>query len=371
MRFDEYEELVQRGVDFGIDGAISITGNSVGDLCVAGKYLALPLAHVSPRYKRHEVIEVVIPGAGGNKNLCFLLTCKGTPYSYSAASALEVGAFLTDARKHEVDVEMIQSGAYTFRRDYVLVHSMFVKAYCLDYLPGSYLWGGYYHEGIGTPPSNSTRATGILAAKNLRLPTAMHERSAARANSDPSAFGRFLALYHLIELSFDFDLINEIKALPEDLKRVGKLLATFDEKELSRLNRLVKKYWTDETTLMRSLTTVFGDVSHSIQLEEMLFDYGKEGFPWGMKDDEPKRVRFLTAIRGASPKESLKRAGCDPTVENLQKAISYIIYRFRCAIAHASIGECILTPADDLFIETVGEPLVFEFLKNMYSSSAS
>ena len=354
----------QSPIDFGIDPSISVTA-ARGDKCAADNFLALAIDYTSPRYGRNQVIEIKFADRSRNGNIAFLLTCKDTQYQYSQASIYHVAAVLADAEVS--DTSLVKSGAYSYRSDYFVIHAMALSNYERRYQSGSHIWGGLYHRGSTPFASVVAGQSTISAVPNLKLPTRMHERAAARANSDRNSIGRFLSLYHLIELSFDYDLINEIKALPDDLKRVGKLLANFDEKELARLARLIKRYWPDITSLLAALKLAFDlKPSFAAQLEEMLFDYGKDGFPWGLKDNEPRRRKFLTTIRGVCTLEQLAKDGCEPTVENLQKAVAFVIYRFRCAIAHASIGEYILTLEDEDFVEKVGEPLVRSLVYRMY-----
>lgn len=365
MRHSQFiSQLEQSLIDFGIDPSIAVT-HARGDKCAANNFLALAIDYTSPRHGRNQVIEVKFADRPRNGNIAFLLTCKDTQYQYSQASIYHVAAVLADAEVS--DTSLVKSGAYSYRSDYFVIHAMALSNYERRYQSGSHIWGGLYHRGSTPFASVVAGQSTISAVPNLKLPTKMHERAAARANSDPNSIGRFLSLYHLIELSFDLDLINDIKALPDDMKKVGKLLANFDEKELPRLVRLIKKYWPDVTSLLATLKLIFDlKPSFATQLEEMLFDYGKDGFPWGLKDSEPRKRKFLTTIRGVCTLEQLGKDGCEPTVENLQKAVAFVIYRFRCAIAHASIGEYILTLEDEDFVEKVGEPLVRSLVYRMY-----
>lgn len=362
MLFTEYSNLIQAGFNFGIDSSLIVS--NFNDNCAVDNWIALSVNYTSPRFSRNEVHEVRFSDRPGNKNLCFLLTTKDVSYDYTAASAIHVAAFLADAATS--NSAEINAGTYRYCKDYVVIYRNLYNYYINLFKNSSHIWGGFYHE--NAPTHTLSSCTHVTAFPGLTLPTHYHQSEAFRANSDYSALGRFLSLYHFLELSFDYDLVEDIKALPDDLKRIGKLLASFDHGELARLQRLVMKYWKDEKTLSEALGCAFASGPFSARFRELLFEYEKDGFPWRYKDDQSKFNIFLTAastsFTSAHFNEKDKKLAW--SLENLQKALAFIIYRFRCAIAHASIGECVLTAGDDNFVNEVGEPLIMALISNVF-----
>lgn len=362
MFFDEYTNLIQSGTDLGID--VSLNVNEFRGFCAVDGWVALKVEYASPRFKRNEVHDIDFSDRSKDKNLCFFLTTADQFYNYTAASPLHVSAFLADADAS--NIAEIESGTYRYRNDYIVIFRALYDRYNRDFKNSSHIWGGFYHN--NTPSHTLSTCNKIIAYPGIYLPTDFHESEAFRANSDSSALGRFLALYHLLELSFDYDLVEEIKALPGDLKRIGKLLASFDHGELPRLQRLVIKYWKDEKTLAETLGRAFSNTHHKSRLHELLFEYEKDGFPWRFKDDSAKFQIFLTAASTSFTEAHFvdKSRKLAWTLENLQKALAFMIYRFRCAIAHASIGECVLSSADEDFVNQVGEPLLLDLISNVF-----
>lgn len=364
MNYQDFSFLVNSGVVLGIDPSVVVKQDQ--NQCAAGGFIALPLSYTTPRYERNQIYEIKFADRPRDGGLCFLLTTSQEVYTYTAASAMLVAAYLADANIDD-QVE-IASGAYRFKKDYVVIPPLLRSRYTSRYMHSSHVWGAFYHEGVAVPTAAPPKTGNILAFPDLALPTELHKVEAFRANADPSAIGRFLALYHLIELSFDYDLIQDIKSLPQDLKAVGKLLAEFDHGELPRLNRIIKKKWTDEASLASALAELFSPSLFDSQLEELLFGYGKDGFPWLFKDDQAKFQKFLSTARISFTAEKFSMAKLGWSLENLQKAICFVIYRFRCAIAHASIGECILSSGDDDFVESKAEPLIMAAISRIYRS---
>ena len=360
MFFTDYDALSKAGADFGVDPSLNVKPFNLD--CSVDGWVAIGVSFVSPRFARNELHEVTFSDRPDDRNLCFLLTTGGQIYDYTASSAMYVAAFLADAKTS--DIEEIDSGTYRYRSDYIVIFRGLHNRYLEKFKDSSCIWGGFYH---GNAPTHSlSRATQVTAFPSLALPTFFHHSEAFRANSDSSALGRFLTLYHLIELSFDYDLVEEIKSLPSDLKRVGKLLASFDHGELPRLHRLVAKYWKDENTLSEALGHVFANTPFNTRLHELLFEYEKDGFPWRFKDDHSKFQLFLTTASSSFNKSGFSTAKLGWNLENLQKSVVFIVYRFRCAIAHASIGECVLSTSDDDFVHNIGEPLLMRLLANIF-----
>jgi hypothetical protein len=48
-----------------------------------------------------------------------------------------------------------------------------------------------------------------------------------------------LKKYHLLELLFDYDFVENIKSLGTDLRGIGQLLSEYSSKEINRLNNVV------------------------------------------------------------------------------------------------------------------------------------
>lgn len=357
-----YTDLVRQVPfeDLKIDASLAVS-EFQGECAVDG-YIAIPILHLSTRYQRNETFKIDLDSHAVAK--CYLLSCKGEAFTYGEAPALLAAAYLRDAKSE--DLEESQPFDYLFKYDYVVLETQFYESYTEEYKSSSAIWGGFSHD---TPLELNGQITGvnsIRAIGNLQLPTSDHRTATLRAIYDSTPLGHYLALFHLLELSFDYDLVEDIKTLGADLKGIGKLLATYNNSEYQRLLRLIKKYWTDESSLACSLEEFFRTSSHDAVIDELLYAYEKDGFPWAFNDNIQKRNDFIAHSKHSFNKASIERARFGWTLDHLQKSAAYIIYRFRCAIAHASIGEHILTVNDSKLVSEKAEPLLISFIAQMY-----
>jgi hypothetical protein len=358
MRYEEWEGF--DSTELGIAEEFKVT--NFGGECSVNGFVALAVNYFSPRYLVNEIYEISIQTQSAGK--AYLLTCEGQPFDFQIASEFFACAFLKDVAKE--DLEGPKSSMYNFKSSYVVIESTLLAEYNNFYNTSSAIWGGFSDASVSHVSHKIPPNQPILALPNIDLPTASHHDVVVRANKDFSILGRYLALYQLIELSFDYDLVEDIKRLGQDLRNIGKVLAQYNHTETVRLNRLIAKYWNDENTLLDALGQFFTASAYDAEIEDLLFGYEKDGFPWNLKTDAAKRSAFLVQARVSLDKQSMTKVKCSYTLEELQKAVGYIIYRFRCAIAHASIGEYIITLDDEQFVHEKAEPLLMRLIFEMY-----
>ena len=352
MNFQEYQSLISDGVSIGIDPSLEI--KAVNSYCAVNGFIAKPLTTVSPQYTRDSEIDVAL---GTGMGTAFLLTSRGSNFEFSEASHLWAAAYLQEqtlpgAKNSPAD--------FRFTHDYLLIHELVLRRYESKYQKGSAVWGGFTHPTEQPHPLvQYDKRTLIKATPHIALPTTEHIEATFRAAAQPSALDRYLSLYHLLELSFDYDLVEQIKTLDQNLKGIGKLLNSYSQSEFERLNRLIQKYCTDNNYLAGLLTQTFSSTTHRPTLEEMLFDYSKDSNPFKDKRD----AVMLAAAIGFS-EANFKTNKLDWNL--IGKFTSYVIYRFRCSIAHATIGEFIISNSDETFVAEVAEPLILGIACKVY-----
>lgn len=345
--------------DLRIDSSLQLT-EAYGQCSVNG-YIAIPVYHLSSRYRLND--NFIIRLNQHDSHDCALLTCKGTPFTYGEASAPSAAAFLRDAKVEDLHETYAD---YVFKNDYVVVKDLAYAIYHSRYKETSAIWGGFSHQRSLPEHEKITSSHTIEAFSDLCMPTSEHSLATLRSMHEATSLGQYLSLYHLIELSFDYDLLEDLKALGSDLKGFGKLIATYNNAEYHKLLRIIKKYWTDENSLEQHLRDFFSHSPFDATIDEMLYEYDKEGFPWMFKDNSSKRVQFAAHVKHTFTKASIETAKFGWTLDHLQRAAAYIIYRFRCAIAHASLGEHILTIHDSKLVTTKATPLLMGLIDHMY-----
>lgn len=346
--------------DLRIDSSLKLS-EAYGQCAIDG-YIAIPIYHLSPRYRSNEEFHIKLnqhPNYG-----CWLLSCKGERFTYGEAPASLTAAFLRDARVD--DVIENQYSDYIFKQDYVVVKDIAYATYHTHYRDTSAIWGGFTHKKVFPLHEKLSHPHTIHALSDLSIPTVDHDTTTLRVMHDSTPLGHYLSLYHLIELSFDYDLLQDLQALGSDLKGFGKIIATYNNTEYQKLLRLVKKYWTDEASLEAHLRNFFSHSQFNTSIDELLFEYEKDGFPWTFKDQPDKRAKFISHIKNSFSKECLTKAKLGYSMDYCQRTIAYVIYRFRCAIAHASIGEYILTINDSELVTKKATPLLLGLINQIF-----
>lgn len=153
-------------------------------------------------------------------------------------------AFLNEANLDEYNLD-----EYKFKYNYVLLKESFYFTYKEHYLKTSPLWGGFSHNLEYTEPSSILLNNVLEINTNYKLKDfdRYEYENAIRAIEQPYAFERFLKLYHLLELQFDYHLIKRIKSLniPENSNRIGILLNDYSRNEQDRLHDLISFYCSD------------------------------------------------------------------------------------------------------------------------------
>ena len=362
MNFIEYQKLLADGLAIGIDPSLQVS--NFNGACAVNGFVALRLTSVSPQYERATEIEILL---GVDPGSAYLITTKNSPFLYSQASHLWTAAYLAEQLVAGVIAEVNQGSqvSFQFENDYVAIKSLTFDLYVERYRQSSVVWGSFTHPAEqNSALINFQRNTPISAKDDLKLPTPEHWEIALRSASQSSALDRYLNLYHLLELSFDYDLVEQIKRLDKDLKGVGKLLSSHNNSEFEKLKKLLLRYCVDISFLAASLNAVFSKDEHRPVLWEMLFDYSKDSNPY--KD---KRAEFITLATTGFTQSIFIANKFEWKLDRLVHLAGYIIYRFRCSIAHASIGEFIIGNSEEKFVAEVAEPLIKSILFSVYSNS--
>jgi len=287
--------------------------------------------------------------------------------AFCALSEYKQMAFLADADPWAD----INSGNIRFSTDYLLIPIIRYGEYIHDFKNTSPIWGGYSHKNNSLNNDVSEEDSQcIIAKRNVLLPTNHHFVSAEMATHEPFAFQAYLKLYHLLELSFDLELVKSIKNLGDDLKGIGKLLIDSHRKERDILQNLFKKYINVNSDIEKALEKAF-EPKYWAKIKEIMFEYEKDGNP--LKDvkklnrfDELATLGKLSEVECHSKKIETNQDDYELFVIKL---ITYYVYRIRCCIAHNRIGEYVMCTDDEPMILNVMIPLIRELLCQIYKQN--
>lgn len=293
-------------------------------------------------------------------------------------SVAKMCAYLVDVANENFEYKI-----YKLTRDYLIVEEQYYADYVSLYKNSSILWGSFYHEDDKVVEDALKQVkTAITCLPNLELPTPFHHDNAQRAIVQPYAFERFLKNYHLLELLFDYKVIQDIADNRHDIKVAGFILhkSYKENEELDRLQYLLTNCL-DINKLIDKLNNIihFQNLATSI-----FFQYGKKGNPFSTQDKFDEVLVSSTLFQETSfyvLKNNIPETNNKTGLPKLKhqkedhktfilEITAYWIYRIRSSIAHSKIGEFLLSsnePEHERFMIKFAEPLLQEVLVQCFT----
>lgn len=348
MNLDEIKHLEESDFSYISEGRIQ-TIEDINGVCFINEKIAIPITEISPYYKDEE--DIPINDEDGN-NLGMLCFCKKiNPIYINELTDWQFVAFLIDSNYDELIYP-------TFKFDYLVLEKSKYQEYIDNYYKSAPLWGKFCHT-VNIPQPHRLKQNEIIAIKNILLPTNYHEENSIRAIKEPYSFERYLKQYHLLELVFDLELVNKIKALNDDLMGIGKVLNDYKRDDIERLKSIVSLKCTDHNAIARLLNKV---EPHINKAQLVFFDFGKDNNPLKSFID---LNNILSETDGFEKPENVKKHASIKETDYpafILKLATYWVYRIRCCIAHNKIGEYVMKYDDEPFVAEFGEMLLNEIL---------
>lgn len=309
------------------------------------------------------ILAVDVKSSDGN-DLGLLLLLKGR--EVSSFSELSLSEFLS----YLIEVPFPQVGIlpYVFNNDYFVAVDNRGLEYRENYFDAAPIWGQFTH--IRMPAIATKTISSIVAVDKIAIPSQHHREVFSRYVHSINPLERYLRLYHCVELLFDAVVVLKIKSLGPDIRDFSTIMADHGKSELERLKAIAKGFVTDH----ERLASFFPQMANFEPLALKVFqDFSKEGNPVNPKDQNVRWSRLLAKLRAGQ----YSNADIDPTIrvqepysDFIAKLAVYWIYRIRCSIAHSRVGEFILEDRDHAFVTEFGEPLLLEFVRQIFTSQS-
>jgi hypothetical protein len=367
MKYDDLKELDDSDLRYDITQFSEHDG-----ICTLNGMIPIEVDAVSFSYEGDIDIEV----CNEHDNfLGFLCICK---------SLTDINiASLTDARYlayiHEVDKHTFEVGLpYKFTKNYLVIDVCEYDDYKNKYMSSAPIWG-FFHSNAESSLPEAYRFTPskLIARPGIDIPTRYHQESSMRSVVQPYAFERFLKLYHLLELIFDWNLVQKIKSLNDDLQGIAQLLNEYSgsvNNELERLKVLLKSKCNDNKKIDK-IADCLNKINSPDYLDKgikIFFNYSKSGNPYKISNITPFPdlmsqggfSRTNTKENNPNNIKGIANSTYDDLVINFS---AYCIYRVRCCIAHNRIGEYVMSNDDEGFVVEFAEPLLREVLCQIFS----
>lgn len=342
----------------------SIVENVNGMLCFDG-YIPFPII-VNQSYDKTQMIDV--KHSNGEILGYIFFSNDNRIIPKTDMSVMCFAAYLIDVEKDD----FLAGIDYMLKVDYLVIKKDKLTEYEQKYKASSGLWGGYIHKDIANFPSPPffLTVTEITATENIELPTNWHSDHLTRSIQQPYSFERFLKQYHLLELLFDWQIVEDIKALGDDIYGAGLILRDYGKgEEINRLIDSLSRGLKDISKIESKLNLVSSFKSQGIAL---FYTYGKESNPLKESGEDFTNPIKLNKLldKGGFTEANVKKYHSIPDYRKfIIKLTCYWIYRIRSSIAHAKIGEYQLSYQDEAFMVQFAEPLLKEVLIQCFTKT--
>jgi hypothetical protein len=323
---------------------------------VINNKVVIPVNNVSSHIKRDRDISIV--DDNGVEIAVLVLTKSFESKQISQLTTPQFIAFLNETSSFFPESD----SHYKFQSDYVVLKRENNNIYLRNYYKTAPVWGGFSHpyNRINIADNVQVEVNEIKAIRNLSLKGNYFIESSIRALKQPYGFERFLKLYHLLELNFDYYLIEKIKKLDVKINadRIGKLLNEYGDNEIIRLTNIIEDNCSGGIS---EIVTKLNEIKNFQDIAFEIFNrYSKRQI---LIEDETNFKAFLASGDFSEQNLRYHKISIQPNYNRfILKLTAHWIYRVRCSIAHSTIGEFILRNEDEVFIVKFCEPLLKEII---------
>jgi hypothetical protein len=261
-----------------------------------------------------------------------LFYLKNQEFETSAMSLLQFYVYLS-----ECEVTDLQLPNFAFKYNYILIHKDYIDEFHLKFSSTSAVWGGFkISENIDLISYYKKQVLTIEIPDELKELDLYAQDSILRALDQKHSFERYLKLYHLLELEFDYSLIKKIQSLniTTDSNSIGSLLNEYSRNENERLFDLISGSCFDVNKLASKLNNI---KSYQTLGEEIFIKFGK-GNKGNLYLSDLTKYNDLLAdsnsfldINSVQTFASVKNSDYNKFIHTVT---AYWIYRVRCSIAH-------------------------------------
>jgi hypothetical protein len=318
---------------------------------------ALPLCYVKSSLSSEEDIEI---HDENNEVIGYLCLLNEKHKQVSALTEAQYIAYMYDKGINS-DEEY-----YLFSYSYVIIKQDHYTNYITRYKDTSMLWGGYSHDTL-LEEKYTKNIPKITVKSNILIPTTIHRDSLIKATASISHFERYLKYYHQLEILFNYIHVRKLINAGGDLSSFNKIVASYNREDIKNIQQLLEDYINDITKLEAIFNMAF---PYLTIIKDIFYNFGKDSNPL---KDETRWSKFndLLTLQNLSCVEAtttklVKNAEEYKTL--LLKVTGYWIYRIRSSIAHNKIGEFIMEDIHQEFVVEIGEELLLEVIKQIFSS---
>lgn len=316
--------------------------------------IAIRISEIASHYDTSADISIFNSTGDEIGVLCF--TRELGPVNWRTLTESQFIAFLSEASFHD------RENDFNFEYNYVILKDSFYVTYIHTYRNTAPIWGGFIHASESNLTSYK-RVVPRIDLQEIILNNDLFKENSKRAVMQTFAHERFLKLYHLLELRFDVEIVQQIQSLDFSVypERIGKILSDYSHTEFIRLKSIIDDNCQDINLLVSVLNQInnFPDIAI-----DLLYKFGKDSSN-PLKDEQA----FINVLPFGFDEASLRAQSINFQGNHpkfIRHLTAYWIYRVRCSIAHNKIGEYILSHNSEDFIVEFAEPLIKEVIRQSF-----
>lgn len=362
----------------------------IDDVIHVDNYVALPVSKVSSKYSPGNFFKIVMEDGC---DIGSLFCSEGETFSIFECTPEVLACFFTDfinKRGLEESFGMRCLDGYIFSCSYVVLRSSCLENYSRDYKDYSSLWGGFSHLNFNNEDGFLNHNTSeIMAFRIGRSLGSVQKDLLNRSILTNGAFDRYLRLYHLLEVDYDYLFVKKMQGLSDfDSRGLSSIMMSFKERtEMDRLKFMFLEGF-DQTLdfdfAEKKFNLIFSKSENFGFLNEMLFFYSKDGnpFPIGSGDDKIHNfiVDHLSRLEVFTFNEVMidfKQKTYSSLSQKEQKNVwdklikflvyfVYFVYRVRCGLAHTKIGEHLFLSENEIFVVNIAEEVLRKIICKLF-----
>jgi len=350
MTLDEILEFnSQYDVDDDEYNTIEIVTHNGTDFISINDIVPIKITNISPVLVGNEAIEIY----DSNQSFIGVIVLPDSNKNIEEMTEYEIAAMLVDS------VDQNEYLAGFLKSTYAVIAKQNLSNYIDKYYDSTPVWGKFSHKEYALNCIDTISR--LTAIESINIPTDYHMENAHRLIRYDCALDRYLKKYHQFELLFDYDFVNKIKQMGDDIKDFGKIIMKYSNKDIDRLKDVVVSRTESSLNLQRLKEKMIKVANYEDISREIFQNYSKESNPIKKDDvfDYIIRENTLEYSDIRTVYNSLNQTMYDNFI---LKLALYWIYRVRCCIAHNRIGEYIITLDDENFVHDFAEPLIDELL---------
>lgn len=346
-------EVIDKGTKFEVHSAMICADGAalINKASIDKAIFIMPVEAVSSLIKS-QLIDIVL-----NNKIIGLLIRKGYKIDLNTCSEYLYFAALVDSIIYEIELGEL----HIFNQSYVCIEYVYKEDYLKNYSKSAFIWGSFSHRNVNynfEPYSKEVSAIEIIP--NIVVPEVFDIYKGNRSIFQHFGYERFLSLYHLLEYRYNTVVLEKLNKLKNETNFAYEVNRIVKYGEMDRLFLLH-----DENYSLMDIGGLKHILDKSLRFKDIITQlfYGDQKGYKKFTQDIWEKIRKNSSFSGYFHQNN---TNSHEMKYLLISTSSFLIYRIRCTIVHAKLGEFILPFDQEEFVAEIGESLAKELILKIY-----